>query len=1150
MKKILLACTIFVSAFSYSQKIADISNYKQLILSKNSGLKASDLSDIKLTSQSFDSKNEVTHLYFNQYYKQIPIYNAVLGLHLDKNYQVLELNHSFIKNIESFATSTSPAITYEIGVANALNFNLVNQKIETNTQLPELISKNNQEIIFKHLAFSQGDITLIMTWLMKDNSLHLCYNVNWLTIDQQNWWNVRVDAQSGKILDYNNWVAQCQLTGSHTLPNNQTTALTSSTSATAQGYGTGKTNASYQVFARPVESPSHGNRSLLTDPSDSLASPFSWHDDDGQAGNEYTITRGNNVYATEDKDNNNSPGYSPDGGSNLKFDFPFDKSKKHSDYLDAAITNLFYWNNSMHDVWYHYGFDDASGNFQFNNYGRGGSGSDEVMAEAQDGSGTNNANFATPPDGQNPRMQMYVWNVSSTSFLLRVTQPSFLAKQYVSVLAGFGPKLTTTPITGKLVLVDDGSSNPASLGCQTLLNSSSVNGQIALIDRGNCSFLEKVQFAQNAGAKAVIVINNVASNLITMGGTGGSGITIPSIMISKADGDNFKNAIKTQQVTVSLYDSLGAAGKQYDSDFDNGVICHEYGHGISTRLTGGPANSDCLSNQEQMGEGWSDFFGLVMTHEPSDKGTDKRGIGTYVIDEANDGNGIRNFPYSTSMSINPVTYNNIKTFSVPHGVGSVWCSMLWEMYWAMIDKFGYDSDIYVGTGGNNIAMKLVIDGMKLQPCNPGFTDARNAILLADQINNKGKNQELIWKSFAKRGLGASANQGSSASRTDGTQAFDLPKFDLPSISKTTLPQTFNGDTLVYQIVIKNLNANTLYNLFFTDTFASGLKFIKSLGCVKSTYNLSVFQGSIDSLRNGDSVVCKLFARVSTSQFTSFLETSDFESGNNLWKDSTLLGGGVWNFNTVKRNSGAKSYYLPNAATQSDKVLTKTFNLNSAKPHLIFYHLFNTEDGWDGAVVEINQSGIWEDLGPQFIENGYNTQIAVNDKSAISGRKAFSGNSKSFIRSIIDLTAYSGNTVKIRFRFASDALQGGDGWYLDDINLVDNLVNISNKASITTSTGSSAFSRVSSMVVQGNVLSINLSKFPNFKVTPNPFTNEICIETIGMNYSVYLMDVMGKVVLQSNKLQYKQILETSAMAKGTYFLKIETESGIEVFKLIK
>jgi extracellular elastinolytic metalloproteinase len=1149
MKKTLLAYALIISAFSHSQNIADISNYKQLILSENTGLKVSDISEIKLSSQSFDSKNQVTHLYFNQYFKQIPVHNAVLGLHLDKNNRVITLNHSFVKNLESFSSSTTPALSPEIGVSKALNFNNTNVKIEPNSNLPELISTNEQELIFKDPSHSQGNISLKLTWLFKDNKFHLCYNVNWLTADEQNWWNVRVDAQTGQILDYDNWVAQCQLKGSHSTHNHQIPSVSSPT-ATAQGSGAGSSNASYNVFARPVESPSHGSRTLLTDPSDSLASPFSWHDDNGQKGHEYTITRGNNVYASEDKDNNNSPGYSPDGGTNLKFDYTFDKTKKHSDYLDAAITNLFYWNNAMHDVWYHYGFDDASGNFQFNNYGRGGSGSDEVMAEAQDGSGTNNANFATPPDGQNPRMQMYVWNVSSTSFLLRVLQPSSLARQYVSVLAGFGPKLTTTPITGKLVLVDDGSSSPTSLGCQTLINGSSISGQIALVDRGNCSFLEKVQFAQDAGAKAVIVINNVTTNLITMGGTGGSGITIPSIMISKADGDNFKNAIKTQQVTVSLYDSLGAAGKQYDSDFDNGVICHEYGHGISNRLTGGAANTSCLTNQEQMGEGWSDFFGLVMTHEPNDKGTDKRGIGTYVIDEANDGNGIRNYPYSTSMSINPVTYNNIKTFSVPHGVGSVWCSMLWDMYWDMIAKYGYDPDIYEGTGGNNIAMKLVIDGMKLQPCNPGFTDARNAILLADQINNKGKNQELIWKSFARRGLGATANQGSSASRTDGTQAFDIPKFDLPSISKTTLPQTRNGDTLIYQIVIKNTNTNTLKNLTFSDTFASGLKYIKSLGCLKSTFNSPVFQGSIDSLRSGDSVVCKLYARVISPDYTSFLETTDFESGDGSWKDSTITGAGIWNFNLVKRNSGGKSFYLPNAGSQSDKVLTKTFNLNSAKPHLVFYHFYNTEDGWDGAVVEINQSGLWEDLGPKFIENGYNTQISVNDKSGISGRQAFSGNSKTFIRSIIDLSTYTGNTVKIRFRFASDALQGGDGWYLDDISLIDNYIKISNKATVNTSSGSLAMSQVSSMVLQGEKTSVKLSKLSNFKVMPNPFTNEIRLETSSKNYTIYLMDVMGKTVLRSDNLNNNQIIETSSLAKGTYFLKIVTENGIEVIKLLK
>src|SRR5690606_7188110 len=65
--------------------------------------------------------------------------------------------------------------------------------------------------------------------------------------------------------------------------------------------------------------------------------------------------------------------------------------------------------NVIHDVAYQFGFDEAGGNFQENNYGNGGLGSDYVHAEAQDGSGVNNANFATPPDGQNPRMQMYIW---------------------------------------------------------------------------------------------------------------------------------------------------------------------------------------------------------------------------------------------------------------------------------------------------------------------------------------------------------------------------------------------------------------------------------------------------------------------------------------------------------------------------------------------------------------------------------------------------------------------------------------------------------------------------------------------------------------------------------------------------------------------
>ena len=93
-------------------------------------------------------------------------------------------------------------------------------------------------------------------------------------------------------------------------------------------------------------------------------------------------------------------GSGPSGGAALNFDFPLNLAQAPSTYRPAAVTNLFYWNNIIHDVQYQYGFDEAAGNFQINNYGRGGLGNDRVHAEAQDGGGTNNANFVTPPDGQ------------------------------------------------------------------------------------------------------------------------------------------------------------------------------------------------------------------------------------------------------------------------------------------------------------------------------------------------------------------------------------------------------------------------------------------------------------------------------------------------------------------------------------------------------------------------------------------------------------------------------------------------------------------------------------------------------------------------------------------------------------------------------
>ena len=221
-------------------------------------------------------------------------------------------------------------------------------------------------------------------------------------------------------------------------------------------------------------------------------------------------------------------------------------------------------------------------------------------------------------------------------------------------------------------------------------------------------------------------------------------------------------------------DGSGDDPFQRDGDLDNVIVAHEYGHGISNRLTGGRLQAGCLQNQEQMGEGWSDFFGFILTIKPGDTRFDARGTGTYAVGQGIAGLGLRTKPYSSDFAVNNFTYNNIRSQAVPHGVGSVWATMLWDLTWDLIDEYGFDPDIYNGTGGNNIALQLVMDGMKLQPCSPGFVDGRDAILEADQIANGGANRCLIWQAFAKRGLGLSADQGSSGSRSDGTEAFDVP----------------------------------------------------------------------------------------------------------------------------------------------------------------------------------------------------------------------------------------------------------------------------------------------------------------------------------------------------------------------------------------
>ena len=174
-----------------------------------------------------------------------------------------------------------------------------------------------------------------------------------------------------------------------------------------------------------------------------------------------------------------------------------------------------------------------------------------------------------------------------------------------------------------------------------------------------------------------------------------------------------------------------------------------------------------------MGEGWGDFFATILRTNVNTTRESDFSMGAY----SNGGKGIRNYVYSTNNKTNPSTYAFIRKpgyFGV-HAKGEVWAEMLYEFYWNLVDKHGYDPDwfqvpqtVTEKVAGNKLALRLVVDGLKLQPCSPSFVDARDAILLADQINNNGTNVCEIYKAFAKRGLGVHAVKG-------GREDFTLPE---------------------------------------------------------------------------------------------------------------------------------------------------------------------------------------------------------------------------------------------------------------------------------------------------------------------------------------------------------------------------------------
>ena len=782
-----LALFLFATGIVSAQDYTGLLKGKLLSSKSSNGMTIQDIEELTIYDQSTNRRSGVEHVYAVQKHNGIEIFQANIAAAF-RGEEIVHLGDNLQAGIAARIKNTSPVLTAvqaatkaaSVLGAGSANFTTVNKV-------------SSQKVILDKGGVSLDEVPVKLVYqLTKENEFRLAWDLSIHMINEPHWYSVRIDAENGEMLSQHDWVTSCTF-GEHL-----GAKVVSTNTDASFGFNKELTNSAlageqYNVFSLPLENPNEGANQIVIDPQDELASPFGWHDIDGVEGAEFTITRGNNVFAHDDIDGDEGIGFSPEGGSDLNFDFEYGVGTTEPvNTLDAAITNLFYMNNVIHDIMYRYGFDEQSGNFQETNYTGEGVGGDSVNAQSQDGGGFNNANFGTPPEGMRPRMQMFLWSPPRAEAFITIDN-GIAAGNYMGVPALFGddfPVEGGTPLAGAFVLVEDNPSGTSDVNdaCDPILNGAEIEGNIAVVRRGTCEFSFKMLAAQNSGAIGVIVVNNTASDPIAMmTGSLGNQVTIPSLMINQADGEELITSLLIGEAAEGSI--VETATFNVDGSLDNGVIAHEYGHGISQRLVSGPSVVGCVVNDEAMDEGVSDYFGLMLTMKEGDLAEDPRGYGTFIASQPLTGNGIRIRPYSTDLTVNSLTYgdlNNATVVPIPHGIGTVWTTMIWDMTWYLIDEYGFDSDLYNGTAGNNIALQLVIDGLKLQPCNSGFVDARDAIIAAIEINtmipeeDKGLVTCSVWNVFADRGLGINADQGSPFLRNDQVENFDAPAETDPS----------------------------------------------------------------------------------------------------------------------------------------------------------------------------------------------------------------------------------------------------------------------------------------------------------------------------------------------------------------------------------
>jgi large repetitive protein len=811
-----------------------------------------------------------------------------------------------------------------------------------------------------------------------------------------------------------------------------------------------------------------------------------------------TETKGNNVDAYVDHrapdgiaSNGPTPDFRADITSVRTFDRIYDTSLSpiaNQDQSKAAITNAFFVTNWLHDYYYDSGFNEAAGNAQDNNYGRGGVGGDAMRVEVQDnyfGGSRNNANMSTPSDGLRPRMQMFAWSGDQQAFLT-ITPPGV----NLSVgTAAFGP--TNFDVTALVSLANDGVA-PLSDGCTPFVGF--TPGRIALVDRGVCGFIVKAANAQAAGAVGVIIANNVAGPAPGLGGIDPT-ITIAVLSISLNDGNALKAALIGGPVTARMF---RFSGVERDSALDNGILAHEWGHYLHHRL------ADCGSQQcRAQSEGWGDFVAIHMMSREGDNLDGVYSASTYAGAGLNPQVtyfGIRRVPYSVDFTKNALTLRHISDGeplpvgpptqpggpnSEVHNAGEIWATMLWEAYVALQEARRPNQTF---EDVRRTMADYIVAGLQLAPTDATYTEQRDAILAAavaarpdndaadpDGRGAGGADLLVLARAFARRGAGTCAISpprfsnnlvGVTESFTvsanavigdvqlvegrvscDGDGVIDAGETATLLITVMNAgPLELNGATVSVNASLSGLTfpSGASVSIARIAPFTSRLVSIpvalaasfSGIGQLELTITVATDESCQQTLTHA----VRTIVNADDAPASSTVDT--VEAISTAWTPTGANAQQIWA--RVEVSPFNHAWLGVDFGALSDTQLTSPALVVGAGPLIIGFdhrHSFEVDPttAFDGGVIEVSldAGATWVDIST-YVAPGYNGTLSNCCGNPLAGRPAFVGRNASWPnRNTVSLNlgaALAGQTIRLRFRIATDQGAGDYGWELDNLSV--------------------------------------------------------------------------------------------------------------------